>query len=234
MTNAIGVNATRAEGHRSTWRYPRGERVSSIEARGPRCLTASSTLRRIDQDAGRPFDGTFADYDQTLTVTFRLPRRTAVVWGAGLRGVGEQAGTQQVGPGPVGMVRRTPISIRPGRDGGLRRRARSRHSGGVPDAGFRPAFDIEIVFRWQSCSNRPGTVQQSSDQCEFTESLKGTLSVPWSWLLSHVLPGHAGISPEMALHIERWLGVERGGRAEVWAGMLLDYDRWRARHGKAA
>jgi addiction module HigA family antidote len=52
--------------------------------------------------------------------------------------------------------------------------------------------------------------------------------------LSRVLHGHAGISPEMALRIERWLGVERGGRAEVWAGMQLDYDLWRARHSKAA
>jgi antitoxin HigA-1 len=40
--------------------------------------------------------------------------------------------------------------------------------------------------------------------------------------LSRVLHGHAGISPEMALRIERWLGVERGGRAELWAGMQLD------------
>ena len=52
--------------------------------------------------------------------------------------------------------------------------------------------------------------------------------------LSRVLHGHAGISPEMALRIERWLGVERGGRAEVWAGMQLDHDLWRARRGKAA
>jgi antitoxin HigA-1 len=52
--------------------------------------------------------------------------------------------------------------------------------------------------------------------------------------LSRVLHGHAGISPEMALRIERWLGVERGGRAELWAGMQLDYDLWRARHSNAA
>ena len=52
--------------------------------------------------------------------------------------------------------------------------------------------------------------------------------------LSRVLHGRAGISPEMALRIERWLGVERGGRAEVWAGMQLDYDLRRARYGKAA
>ncbi|HSM28537.1 MAG TPA: hypothetical protein VK855_10590 [Thioalkalivibrio sp.] len=41
------------------------------------------------------------------------------------------------------------------------------------------------------------------------------------WALSCVLQGHAGTSPEMALRIERWLGVERGGRAEVWAGPQL-------------
>ena len=52
--------------------------------------------------------------------------------------------------------------------------------------------------------------------------------------LSRVLHGHASISPEMALRIERSLGVERGGRAEVWAGMQLDYDLWLARHGQAA
>jgi len=52
--------------------------------------------------------------------------------------------------------------------------------------------------------------------------------------LSRVLHGHASISPKMALRIERWLGVERGGRAEVWEGMQLDYDLWRARHGQAA
>lgn len=53
-------------------------------------------------------------------------------------------------------------------------------------------------------------------------------------MLSRILHGHAGISPEMAVRIERWLGVENGGRAELWAGMQLDYELWRARHGKAA
>jgi len=33
----------------------------------------------------------------------------------------------------------------------------------------------------------------------------------------------------MALKIEKWLGVENGGRAELWAGMQLDYDMWNAR-----
>ncbi len=52
--------------------------------------------------------------------------------------------------------------------------------------------------------------------------------------LSRVLHGHAAISPAMALRIERWLGVENGGRAELWAGMQLGYDLWQARHGSAA
>ncbi len=51
--------------------------------------------------------------------------------------------------------------------------------------------------------------------------------------LSRVLNGHAGISIEMALKIEKWLGVEQGGRAEIWAGMQLDHDMWQARHDQA-
>jgi addiction module HigA family antidote len=51
--------------------------------------------------------------------------------------------------------------------------------------------------------------------------------------LSRVLNEHAAISPEMALRIENWLGVENGGRAELWAGMQLDYDMWHARQRAA-
>jgi len=51
--------------------------------------------------------------------------------------------------------------------------------------------------------------------------------------LSRVLNEHAAISPEMALRIENWLGVDNGGRAELWAGMQLDYDMWHARHRAA-
>ena len=53
-------------------------------------------------------------------------------------------------------------------------------------------------------------------------------------MLSRILNGHAGISPETALKIEYWLGVENGGKAELWAGMQLDYDMWHARHNRAA
>lgn len=34
--------------------------------------------------------------------------------------------------------------------------------------------------------------------------------------LSRVLKGRATISPEMALRIEAWLGVARGGEARLW------------------
>ena len=52
--------------------------------------------------------------------------------------------------------------------------------------------------------------------------------------LSRVLNERAAISPVMALRIEAWLGTERGGRAEIWAGMQLDYDMWQARHNADA
>jgi len=47
--------------------------------------------------------------------------------------------------------------------------------------------------------------------------------------LSRVLHGAAGISPEMALRIEAWLGVENGGRADLWLQMQASYDLWQAR-----
>ncbi|MFA7241714.1 MAG: hypothetical protein WC091_16505 [Sulfuricellaceae bacterium] len=30
----------------------------------------------------------------------------------------------------------------------------------------------------------------------------------------------------MARRIEIWLGQERGGRADLWLGMQMDYDLW--------
>ena len=47
--------------------------------------------------------------------------------------------------------------------------------------------------------------------------------------LSRVLNGRAAISPEMALRIESWLGVDNGGRAETWLVQQLEYDLWKAR-----
>lgn len=47
--------------------------------------------------------------------------------------------------------------------------------------------------------------------------------------LSKVLNGRAAISPEMALRLEKWLGVENGGRADVWLAEQTVYDLWQAR-----
>lgn len=47
--------------------------------------------------------------------------------------------------------------------------------------------------------------------------------------LSRVLNGRAAISPQMALRIEGWLGVEHGGRADLWMAQQCAYDMWRAR-----
>jgi addiction module HigA family antidote len=47
--------------------------------------------------------------------------------------------------------------------------------------------------------------------------------------LSRVLNGRAGISPEMALRLEQWLGVENGGRADLWLVQQAAYDLWQAR-----
>ena len=46
--------------------------------------------------------------------------------------------------------------------------------------------------------------------------------------LSRVLNGRAAISPEMALRIEAWLGVKRGGSARVWLAEQSAYDMWQA------
>ena len=45
--------------------------------------------------------------------------------------------------------------------------------------------------------------------------------------LSRVLNGRAAISPEMALRLEAWLGVERGG-ARLWLAQQSAYDIWQA------
>lgn len=47
--------------------------------------------------------------------------------------------------------------------------------------------------------------------------------------LSRVLNGRAGISPEMALRLEAWLGEENGGRADLWIAQQAAYDLWQAR-----
>ena len=45
---------------------------------------------------------------------------------------------------------------------------------------------------------------------------------------SRVLNGRAAISPEMALRIEAWLGVDRGGEARLWLAQQSANDVWQA------
>lgn len=47
--------------------------------------------------------------------------------------------------------------------------------------------------------------------------------------LSRLLNGKAALSPEMALRLEAWLGVENGGRADLWLSQQAAYDLWQAR-----
>lgn len=44
--------------------------------------------------------------------------------------------------------------------------------------------------------------------------------------LSRILHGHAAISSEMALRLEKWLGVDRGGAAHLWLAQQAAYDLW--------
>jgi addiction module HigA family antidote len=47
--------------------------------------------------------------------------------------------------------------------------------------------------------------------------------------LSKVLNRRAAISPSMPLRIERWLGRDHGGAAEVWLAQQAAHDLWQAR-----
>jgi antitoxin HigA-1 len=46
---------------------------------------------------------------------------------------------------------------------------------------------------------------------------------------SRVLNGRAAISSEMALRIEAWLGIERGGEARLWLAEQSAYDVWQTK-----
>ena len=46
--------------------------------------------------------------------------------------------------------------------------------------------------------------------------------------LSRVVNGRAAISAEMALRIEAWLGLARGGEARLWLAEQNAYDVWQA------
>jgi len=51
--------------------------------------------------------------------------------------------------------------------------------------------------------------------------------------LSRVLNERAAISPGMALRLEGWLGIDHGGRADLWLGQQAAYDLWQARQAGA-
>ncbi len=44
--------------------------------------------------------------------------------------------------------------------------------------------------------------------------------------MSRVINGRSAISPEMALRIEKWLGIDRGGDARVWLAQQMAHDLW--------
>jgi antitoxin HigA-1 len=46
--------------------------------------------------------------------------------------------------------------------------------------------------------------------------------------LSRVLNGRAAVSTELALRVEAWLGVKRGGRARLWLAEQSAFDVWQA------
>jgi antitoxin HigA-1 len=46
--------------------------------------------------------------------------------------------------------------------------------------------------------------------------------------LSRLIQGRSAISPEMALRIQVWLGVDRGGDARLWLAEQNAYDMWQA------
>jgi addiction module HigA family antidote len=53
-------------------------------------------------------------------------------------------------------------------------------------------------------------------------------------MLSRIINGHAGISPEMALRLEMWLKTPEGGGpgAEMFLRMQSAYDLWQVIHAE--
>lgn len=62
------------------------------------------------------------------------------------------------------------------------------------------------------------TVTEASEQLGVTRAA-----------FSRVINGKAGISPEMALRIEAWLGEKHGGSASAWLSLQAAYDLWQVR-----
>ncbi|MBU3560626.1 HigA family addiction module antitoxin [Polynucleobacter hallstattensis] len=47
--------------------------------------------------------------------------------------------------------------------------------------------------------------------------------------LSYLMNGRSTISPDMALRLEKWLGIKNGGSADVWLSQQAQYDQWHTR-----
>jgi addiction module HigA family antidote len=62
------------------------------------------------------------------------------------------------------------------------------------------------------------TVAEAADQLGITPAV-----------LSSIISARAAISPDMALRIERWLGIENGGCEAVWLSQQAAYDHWQTR-----
>jgi addiction module HigA family antidote len=48
-------------------------------------------------------------------------------------------------------------------------------------------------------------------------------------LFSRVINGKEAISPDMALRIEKWLGVKNGGSKEVWLNQQARFNQWQTK-----
>lgn len=48
-------------------------------------------------------------------------------------------------------------------------------------------------------------------------------------LFFRVINGKEAISPDMALRIEKWLGVKNGGSKEVWLNQQARFNQWQTK-----
>ena len=62
------------------------------------------------------------------------------------------------------------------------------------------------------------TITEAADQLDITHVA-----------LSRVINGKTAISPDMALRIEKWLGVKNGGSAEIWLNQQARFNQWQTK-----
>lgn len=61
------------------------------------------------------------------------------------------------------------------------------------------------------------------------EDVLPALGLPVTETTAQLGVTRAAISPTMALRLEAWLGVENGGRADLWLSQQTAYDLWQVR-----